>query len=381
MPRRSASGSSSATRSSTSRSARARSRISATGSPPEGMPSPRGRFGTHGTFAGPSRCTANARSQAWVQVSMGCNSACSYRIVPAVRGREQSRRPGDIVAEVERLAAEGVSEITLLGQNVNSWGRDLAPGVRTEFGELLRACDASRASSGSASRARIRRTSARRHRRDGRVRRCVRARPPAAPVRLFRILKSMRRTYTRERYLRLVDGLRYAIPDLALGTDIIVGFPGETEGLRARRSRSSRRSDTTARSRSSSRRGRYRGGSACPIRFRTTSKRERMEAWSPWRSASPPSATPLVSAASTRSSSKAEPNGYGAAPGPDPSEHDGDLRGRRASAELVDVLSRARRRRRFADAHSHWSQPDVRRNGRLFARSGTNPDTRVRRSD
>ena len=73
---------------------------------------------------------------------MGCNSTCAYCIVPAVRGREQSRRPGDIVAEVTRLAADGVREITLLGQNVNSWGRDLAPDLRTEFGELLRACDA-----------------------------------------------------------------------------------------------------------------------------------------------------------------------------------------------------------------------------------------------
>ena len=88
------------------------------------------------------RCTASAPSSAWVQVSMGCNSKCAYCIVPAVRGREQSRRPGEIVAEVTRLAADGVKEITLLGQNVNSWGRDLAPAITTEFGELLRACDA-----------------------------------------------------------------------------------------------------------------------------------------------------------------------------------------------------------------------------------------------
>ena len=80
--------------------------------------------------------------QAWVQVSMGCNSKCAYCIVPAVRGREQSRRPGDIVAEVTGLASSGVREITLLGQNVNSWGRDLAPAISTEFGELLRGCDA-----------------------------------------------------------------------------------------------------------------------------------------------------------------------------------------------------------------------------------------------
>ena len=75
------------------------------------------------------------RFQAWVQVSMGCNSICSYCIVPAVRGRETSRRPGEILAEVERLAGEGVREVTLLGQNVNSYGRD----VGSSFAELLRA--------------------------------------------------------------------------------------------------------------------------------------------------------------------------------------------------------------------------------------------------
>src|SRR5689334_17426729 len=80
--------------------------------------------------------------QAWVQISMGCNSTCSYCIVPAVRGREVSRRPGDVLAEVTQLAQEGVRELTLLGQNVNSWGRDLLPDIKTEFGELLRACDA-----------------------------------------------------------------------------------------------------------------------------------------------------------------------------------------------------------------------------------------------
>src|SRR5947209_13663016 len=78
------------------------------------------------------------RFQAWVQISMGCNSKCAYCIVPAVRGRELSRRPGEILAEVERLAAEGVRELTLLGQNVNSYGRDVGSG----FAELLRACDA-----------------------------------------------------------------------------------------------------------------------------------------------------------------------------------------------------------------------------------------------
>src|SRR6476620_10961849 len=162
---------------------------------------------------------------------MGCSSTCSYCIVPAVRGREQSRRPGDIVAEVTRLAADGVREVTLLGQNVNSWGRDLAPDIRTEFGELLRACDA------VVGIERIRFTSP--HPKDFREpviaaiaecsHVCEHVHLPAQSG-SSRVLKVMRRTYDRERYLRVVDRLRDAIPDLALGTDIIVGFPGETEG-------------------------------------------------------------------------------------------------------------------------------------------------------
>src|SRR5262249_9634684 len=101
----------------------------------------RGRFGSHEHFAGHLPSHRERRFQAWVQVSMGCNSKCAYCIVPAVRGREQSRRPGDILAEIEVLAREGVREVTLLGQNVNSWGRDLAPDLTTGFGELLRAVD------------------------------------------------------------------------------------------------------------------------------------------------------------------------------------------------------------------------------------------------
>ena len=103
----------------------------------------RGSFGIdERSFAGELPMHRDRAFQAWVQISMGCNSKCAYCIVPAVRGREVSRRPGDVVAEVIRLAAEGVREVTLLGQNVNSWGRDLAPEIHTEFGELLRACDA-----------------------------------------------------------------------------------------------------------------------------------------------------------------------------------------------------------------------------------------------
>src|SRR5205809_6148325 len=103
----------------------------------------RGRFGLDDrSFAGELPMHRERPFQAWVQISMGCNSKCAYCIVPSVRGREQSRRPGEVVAEIERLARDGGREITLLGQNVNSYGLDLLPGVKTEFGELLRACDA-----------------------------------------------------------------------------------------------------------------------------------------------------------------------------------------------------------------------------------------------
>src|SRR6058998_2248442 len=192
----------------------------------------RGSFGTgeERQFAATLPMHRERRFQAWVQISMGCNSTCSYCIVPTVRGREVSRRPGDVLAEVTELARQGVRELTLLGQNVNSWGRDLLPEIRTEFGELLRACDAVEGIE------RIRFTSP--HPKDFR-RPVIEAMAQCATVcehahlplqsGSTRVLKAMRRTYSRERYLRLVDEMRAAIPDLALSTDIIVGFPGETE--------------------------------------------------------------------------------------------------------------------------------------------------------
>jgi tRNA-2-methylthio-N6-dimethylallyladenosine synthase len=188
----------------------------------------RGAFGTgeERAFAAGLPASRERRFQAWVQVSMGCNSVCSYCIVPAVRGREISRRPGEIVAEVQRLAAEGVREVTLLGQNVNSYGRD----VGSSFADLLGAVDAVPGIE------RIRFTSP--HPKDFR-RDVIAAMADCAGVcehahlplqsGSSRLLKAMRRTYSPERYLRLVDELRVAIPDLALTTDIIVGFPGETE--------------------------------------------------------------------------------------------------------------------------------------------------------
>ncbi len=189
----------------------------------------RSAFGTaeDRAFAGRLPRHRERRFQAWVQISMGCNSVCAYCIVPAVRGREVSRRPGEILAEVEGLARDGVREITLLGQNVNSYGRD----VGSDFAELLRACDAVEGIE------RIRFTSP--HPKDFRApviaamadcaAVCEHAHLPLQSG-STRVLKAMRRTYSRERYMRLVDELRAAIPDLALTTDLIVGFPGETDG-------------------------------------------------------------------------------------------------------------------------------------------------------
>jgi tRNA-2-methylthio-N6-dimethylallyladenosine synthase len=188
----------------------------------------RGAFGIgeERGFAGRLPLHRERRFQAWVQISMGCNSKCAYCIVPSVRGREVSRRPGEVLAEVEGLAREGVREITLLGQNVNSYGRD----VGSSFAELLHACDAVEGIE------RIRFTSP--HPKDFRapvIAAMADCTTVCEHVHLplqsgsARILKAMRRTYTPERYLRLVAELRDAIPDLALGTDIIVGFPGETE--------------------------------------------------------------------------------------------------------------------------------------------------------
>jgi tRNA-2-methylthio-N6-dimethylallyladenosine synthase len=167
--------------------------------------------------------------QGWVQISVGCNCRCSYCIVPSTRGREVSRPFEELVAEVQGMAADGVREITLLGQNVNSYGRDL-PSGRRSFAELLRALDAVDGIE------RIRYTSP--HPKDMRedvIR--AHAELPSVCEHIHlplqsgssRILKAMRRTYDRERYLDRVALIREHVPDVALTTDIIVGFPGETE--------------------------------------------------------------------------------------------------------------------------------------------------------
>ncbi|HMD57648.1 MAG TPA: MiaB/RimO family radical SAM methylthiotransferase [Solirubrobacteraceae bacterium] len=190
--------------------------------------------------------------QGWLQISVGCNCACSYCIVPSTRGREVSRPPAELLEEVQAMAAEGVREVTLLGQNVNSYGRDLrarvrppgcpsegplrsgAPagsrGERPSFAGLLAMLD------GVEGIERIRYTSP--HPKDMRED-VIRAHAELASVcehihlplqsGSSRILKAMRRTYDRRRYLDRVALIREHVPDAALTTDIIVGFPGETE--------------------------------------------------------------------------------------------------------------------------------------------------------
>jgi tRNA-2-methylthio-N6-dimethylallyladenosine synthase len=168
--------------------------------------------------------------QAWVQISVGCNSVCSYCIVPSTRGREVSRPAEELVAEVRSLAADGVREVTLLGQNVNSYGRDLPRERRCSFAELLERIDAVDGV------ARIRYTSP--HPKDMRVdviKAHAQLRSLCEHIHLplqsgsSPVLKRMRRTYTRERYLDRVALIREHVPDCALSTDIIVGFPGEAE--------------------------------------------------------------------------------------------------------------------------------------------------------
>jgi tRNA-2-methylthio-N6-dimethylallyladenosine synthase len=166
---------------------------------------------------------------AWVAISVGCNNTCTFCIVPKLRGKERSRRVGDVVAEVEALVSSGVAEVTLLGQNVNSYGTDL-PGHRQLFGDLLRGLD------GVDGLERLRFTSPNpKDFRDDVVDAMASCRPLCEHVHFplqsgsDRVLRLMRRGYRRRRYLEILDKLRAAIPGVAFSTDIIVGFPGETE--------------------------------------------------------------------------------------------------------------------------------------------------------
>jgi tRNA-2-methylthio-N6-dimethylallyladenosine synthase len=168
---------------------------------------------------------------AWVTITVGCNNSCTFCIVPIVRGAEISRRPGDVIREVERLAGEGVKEVTLLGQNVNSYGRDLdLNGRKPLFADLLRRVGEVDGI------ARIRYTSP--HPKDFREDVALAMAETAAVCEQIhfplqsgsdRILAAMHRGYTADRFLHRLEMMRGIVPDLAASTDVIVGFPGETE--------------------------------------------------------------------------------------------------------------------------------------------------------
>jgi tRNA-2-methylthio-N6-dimethylallyladenosine synthase len=168
--------------------------------------------------------------QGWLQISQGCNCVCSYCIVPSTRGREVSRNPDELVAEAEALAADGVVEVTLLGQNVNSYGRDLPGEKRIGFSDLLRRVNAIDGIE------RIRYTSP--HPKDMKEDVILAHAELSALCEQIHlplqsgsstVLKRMRRTYNRQRYMDRVALIREHVPDCAITTDIIVGFPGETE--------------------------------------------------------------------------------------------------------------------------------------------------------
>jgi tRNA-2-methylthio-N6-dimethylallyladenosine synthase len=165
---------------------------------------------------------------AWVSISVGCNNTCTFCIVPSLRGRETDRRPGDILAEIRALVDEGVQEVTLLGQNVNSYGVEF--GDRGAFAKLLRACGAIEGLE------RVRFTSP--HPKDftDDVIAAMAETPNVMPQLHMplqsgsdTVLRAMRRSYRSERYLGIIDKVRAAMPEAAITTDIIVGFPGETE--------------------------------------------------------------------------------------------------------------------------------------------------------
>ena len=164
----------------------------------------------------------------WVSISVGCNNTCTFCIVPSLRGKEQDRRPGEILAEVEALVGQGVVEITLLGQNVNTYGVEF--GDRLAFGKLLRACGDIDGLE------RVRFTSPHPAAFTDDVILAMAETPNVMPSLHMplqsgsdKVLKDMRRSYRSAKFLRILDTVRDHIPEAAITTDLIVGFPGETE--------------------------------------------------------------------------------------------------------------------------------------------------------
>jgi tRNA-2-methylthio-N6-dimethylallyladenosine synthase len=180
------------------------------------------------TFPSALPARRGSTASAWVSISVGCDNTCTFCIVPSLRGTEKDRRPVDVLREVEVLADQGVLEVTLLGQNVNSYGRSF--GDRAAFGSLLRAVGDVDGIE------RVRFTSP--HPRDftDDVVAAMAETPAVCPSLHMplqsgsdAVLKAMRRSYRSERFLGIVERVRAAMPDAAITTDIIVGFPGETD--------------------------------------------------------------------------------------------------------------------------------------------------------
>ena len=164
----------------------------------------------------------------WVSISVGCNNTCTFCIVPSLRGKERDRRPGDILAEVQALVDDGAIEVTLLGQNVNSYGVEF--GDRGAFAKLLRACG------NIAGLERVRFTSPHPAAFTDDVIEAMAETPNVMPQLHMplqsgsdKVLKDMRRSYRSAKFLGILDKVRDRIPHAAISTDIIVGFPGETE--------------------------------------------------------------------------------------------------------------------------------------------------------
>jgi tRNA-2-methylthio-N6-dimethylallyladenosine synthase len=178
----------------------------------------------------PSTLPARRESAAaaWVSISVGCNNTCTFCIVPSLRGRERDRRPGEILAEIQALVADGAVEVTLLGQNVNTYGVEF--GDRAAFAQLLRACGEVPGLE------RVRFTSPHPAAFTDDVIAAMADTPTVMPQLHMplqsgsdRMLREMRRSYRAQRFLGILDRVRAAIPQAAISTDIIVGFPGETE--------------------------------------------------------------------------------------------------------------------------------------------------------
>ncbi len=205
---------------------------------------------------------------AWVSISVGCNNTCTFCIVPALRGKEKDRRPGDILAEVQALVDDGVVEVTLLGQNVNAYGVEF--GDRQAFAKLLRACGEIEGLE------RVRFTSP--HPKDftDDVIAAMAETPNVMPQLHMplqsgsdRVLKAMRRSYRKEKFLGILDRVREAMPHAAITTDIIVGFPARPRRTSSRRWTSCGAPGSAAPSPSSTPSARARP----PRRWRTSSPR------------------------------------------------------------------------------------------------------------